>query len=312
MKLRQLSRLGWLALTCMVSACGPAALINPPAIHPAFASTAPQENYLPTGRLLFTSDRDGTAGDIYELRPESPLPTRLTSAAGFKNHARGAHGQNGLWLYEAVQETGTDIFLYADGQAMNLTAGPGDETSPDWSPENNRIVYASNRDLNWELYLQNLDGSSATRLTFSTANDQEPTWDPHSNTIAYTTNQDGRWSIILTNLDTMEARPLIPADTYVNNTMPAWSPDGSRMAFASSRDGNWEIYIINTDSSGMLRLTNDPGDDLSPTWSPDGTAIAFATNRDGNWEIYWMQVDGTAQLNLTNNPAVDQFPNWTN
>ena len=49
---------------------------------------------------------------------------------------------------------------------------------------------------------------------------------------------------------------------------------------------NREIYVMNADGSGVTRLTNASGWDLSGRWSPDGTRILFLSDRVGNDEIY--------------------------
>jgi Tol biopolymer transport system component/ABC-type branched-subunit amino acid transport system substrate-binding protein len=124
-----------------------------------------------------------------------------------------------------------------------------------------------------------------------------------------------------------------------------------KIAFRSDRSGNNDIYVMNGDGSGLIKLTNDPGDDDLPDWSPDGTRIAFCTrgevnvisadgsnqvqltnnsaddcfpswfpngtkivfgsDRDGNVEIYIMSVDGNNQTRLTNDPAFDGMPDWS-
>jgi TolB protein len=68
---------------------------------------------------------------------------------------------------------------------------------------------------------------------------------------------------------------------------------------------------MNVDGSGVIRLTDDPANDMFPAWSPDGQQIAFASGRDGNWEIYVMDADGGGVQNLTNNPAEDFSPSWS-
>ena len=58
---------------------------------------------------------------------------------------------------------------------------------------------------------------------------------------------------------------------------PAWSSDGSKLAFVSGT-GTAEIFIVNANGTGLKRLTNDAGaniTDNSPTWSPDGQKIAW-------------------------------------
>lgn len=85
------------------------------------------------------------------------------------------------------------------------------------------------------------------------------------------------------------------------------STTNGRIAFVSDRSGNQEIYSMNSNGTGVLRLTNNPADDLSPVWSPDGTKIIFSSDRSGNYQIYSMNANGTGVTRLTNN-AFDEIP----
>jgi Tol biopolymer transport system component len=87
----------------------------------------------------------------------------------------------------------------------------------------------------------------------------------------------------------------------------ALSPANGRIAFVSNRSGNQEIYTMKADGTGVLRLTNNPADDLSPVWSPDGTKIIFSSDRAGNYQIYIMNANGTGETRLTDN-AFDEIP----
>jgi Tol biopolymer transport system component len=87
--------------------------------------------------------------------------------------------------------------------------------------------------------------------------------------------------------------------------------ENGKIAFASTRDGNREIYVVNADTTGLARLTNDPGVDTDPAWSADGKRIAFTSTRTGSDEIYLMNEDGTGQTQLTSAPGSDSNPTWS-
>jgi hypothetical protein len=85
----------------------------------------------------------------------------------------------------------------------------------------------------------------------------------------------------------------------------------SRIAFAQFWNENLDIYVVNADGSGLIRLTDHLGYDVSPAWSPDGRRVAFTSERDGKGEIYAMNADGSGLTRLTNHPAEDYGPVWS-
>jgi len=176
-------------------------------------------------------------------------------------------------------------------------------SSPYEEPKGDKIVFISNRDGNYEIYMVNIDASELKRVTDSLGNEYWPDLSPDGNKVTFTyphsikSEEDSE--IFIINIDGSERKNL--TDNEVDDWDPCFSPDGFKIAFFSTRDGNSEIYIMNIDGTGQTRLTNNPGDDWDPCFSPDGTKIAFTSERDGNKEIYIMNVDGSNQTRLTYN-----------
>jgi Tol biopolymer transport system component len=174
---------------------------------------------------------------------------------------------------------------------------------------NGKIVFASTRDGNQEIYTMNADGTGPTRRTNNAASDFDPAWSPDGAKIAFLSNRSGNQEIY-----TMNADGTAQTQRTSNGGLdlqPTWSPDGTKIAFTSNRDGNLEIYTMNADGTVQTNRSNNPASDLNPSWSPDGTKIVFASTRDGNQEIYTMNADGTGQTRRTNNAAEDRDPVWS-
>ena len=62
------------------------------------------------------------------------------------------------------------------GNQLNLTNDPGDDRSPAWSPDGNRIAFMSNRDKNTEIYVMDADGGNQLNLTNNPHSDGSPAW----------------------------------------------------------------------------------------------------------------------------------------
>ena len=178
------------------------------------------------------------------------------------------------------------------------------------SDPNSRIVFASDRDGDYDIYSTYPDGSGLKRLTNNSGYDALPAWSPDGKKLAFVSDRHGSPEIYVMNADGSRVRRLT-RDNGPDNVLPAWSHDGQRIAFSSDRDGNREIYVMDANGDNQVNLTNDPGYDSSPSWSPDGRRITFNSRRDGNLEIYVMDSDGANQVRLTRNATSDEFPDWS-
>ena len=83
------------------------------------------------------------------------------------------------------------------------------------------------------------------------------------------------------------------------------------MLLGSDRDGNPEVYASNLGNQALVRLTNNPAQDVQPALAPDAIQIVYVSNQTGNNEIYLAGLDGRATVNLTNNAGDDQHPTWS-
>jgi TolB protein len=182
--------------------------------------------------------------------------------------------------------------MNADGSGKQRLVSNGS-----WSPDGRRIVFASTRDGNGEIYVMNADGSGQ-RIVEARPSTHEwsPEWSPTGRTIAFATDRDGNREIYAMNVDGSGQRNLTrhPLRDVESGMRFLWSPDGSRIAFASNRDSDVEIYVMNADGSEQRRVTRHRGYDEPLAWSPDGRRLAI--RRDGlkpRWAFVIVDVDGT-------------------
>jgi Tol biopolymer transport system component/DNA-binding winged helix-turn-helix (wHTH) protein len=205
----------------------------------------------------------------------------------------------------------------AKSTLVRLTNNSAIDCRPVWSPDGRTIVFSSNRDGKYEIYLMDADGSNVRRLTNNLADDVNPNWSPDGRRILFDSERDGNREIYVMDADGGN-QVRLTRNNSIDSTA-TFSPDGSLIAFASNRDTgppynpyNLDIYLMNIDGSNVRRIVDDPEYDVGPQWSPDGSKILFVTGRNGNFDVYEMNADGTGQRNLTADyDKADGAPIWS-
>ncbi len=166
-----------------------------------------------------------------------------------------------------------------------------------------RIVFASNRDGDWDIYSMDANGDNVVQLTNHPASDRFPAGSPDGRRIAFESERGVTPDLYVMDSDGSNVIRLTH-DNFLEGT-PSWTPDGTRFAFASFRFavGNWEIYAMDADGNNVINLTKHKWWDVKPSWSPDGSKIAFVSMRDGGFNtphhIFIINADGTERRNLT-------------
>lgn len=177
-------------------------------------------------------------------------------------------------------------------EAVQLTSLTGSSiVYPAWSPDGERIVFASDQDGDYELFVVRADGTGLTQITSNRALDTSPVFAPDGQSIVYASDFEspGFTEIYLRAPDGTTTRL---TDDAGSSFAPVFSPDGRRIAFVSDRTGDADIYIMDANGQRPFLLTIDDNnaEDRMPTFSRDGRFIVFASNRGGE-TFNWYAID---------------------
>jgi hypothetical protein len=189
---------------------------------------------------------------------------------------------------------------------LALAAAPSHAT---FAGKDGRVVFASNRDAQNDIYVMNADGSQQTRLTTDLSNDRSPSWSPEGRQIAFVSNRDGNFEIYKMNADGTNQTRL--TTNTARDDAPVWTADGSKIVFQRGGSSAGEIYSMNTDGTAQKNLTNDPAPDFTPATSARGSKIAFGSERGGSGGLFTMALNGRALTRVTTTSGTDGRPNWS-
>jgi Tol biopolymer transport system component len=240
---------------------------------PAGDLTAGQRALMSASILIET-----TAGDVAAAPPQAEFPARTAvspAETGVIAFASNRGGDFDIWAQEAG----------GVGAATLVAANIGEDVTPEWSPEGGKLLYVSDRDGDYEIYVRTLAGSEA-KLTDNTFADVHPTWSPTGDRILFSSNRGGSFfQIFSMRADGSDVRQV--GLVALNHAMsPRLSPDGGRIVFmratvaAAACQWNWDVWLMDADGNNQQRVTSRLGADLYPRWSPDGSRIVYASCRN--------------------------------
>ena len=219
-----------------------------------------------------------------------------------------------------------EVFVTSDEYqtTKQITHTPEAEADPSFSPDGKKLVYTSERDGYYNLYLAKMTRKEDFNFAYATLIEEEPLFgddgiersspqfSPDGKEIAYIEN---RKFLKVINLESKKVRQITDGTQhYDTDAYPfdyQWSPDGKWFALTlvtNMRQPYNDVGIVSANGDMKIyNITNDGYITGDPRWALDGNAVTFHSNRYGMRSHASWGSQNDAFICFMNQDAYDKF-----
>ena len=255
------------------------------------------------GTLAFSFD-----GELYTLTPGSePQKVKVRVAADGRDAIEKNVPVNGGFTEAKLSPNGKEFaFIFRgevfvssiDGKMVKrITNTPEQERSVSFNPDGRSLLYAAERNNNWNVYTMSLTRKEEPYFCISTvlkeapviataAEEYQPAFSPDGKEVAYLEDRD---TLKVVNLASKQSRTVLSGEknySYADGDQYyQWSPDSKWFLVQyglPDRIQTPEVGLVAADGKSEVRnLTQSGYDDFQPKWSVDGKMMIWGSDREG-------------------------------
>jgi tricorn protease len=210
------------------------------------------------------------------------------------------------------------------GTATRLTAHPGQELFPKFSPDGSQIAFTGQYDGDEQVYVVAANGGVPRRLTYYPArgplaprwgyDNQVYDWSPDGTAVLFRSMRYGHdltdTKLFLVSTESGLPQPLPMPESGAGDLSPdaklvVYSPLVRDFRTWKRYEGGWaqELYIFDLETYDIERVTDHPRADRDPMWI--GGRIYFSSDRDGTLNLYAYDIGTKQTEQLTDSDTWD-------
>jgi len=195
------------------------------------------------------------------------------------------------------------VFVYAGdlwtapvngGEARRLTAHPGIESSPKFSPDGAWIAFSGQYDGNTDVFVVPAEGGEPRRLTYHPGSDMVQDWTPDGRKILFSSNRyhpNRRSQLFTVGIDGGFPEQL----SIPRVALACYSPDGSHIAYTpvSNAFNTWKryrggrttpVWLIDLSDYAHVEIPHENASDTYPVWL--GDTVYFLSDRNNTMNLF--------------------------
>ena len=270
---------------------------------------------------IYTQKQGGKPSkvNVSLTRDDQEIPVTLSYTRGASEAVASPDGKQVAFIVRG------EVFVTSVeyGTTKQITHTPEAEEGLSFGADNRTLVYASERDGNWQLYKAEIERKEDLNFPNATLIKEEvllpsksvermyPKFSPDGKEVAFI---EDRIRLKVLNLETNKVRQVTDGSTWYELSGGfnyAWSPDGKWFTLefiGNKHDPYTDIALVSADGKGeLVNLTNSGYTSSSPKWTMDGNAILFTTERYGmRNHASWGSLDDVMMV-FVNQDAYDKF-----
>ncbi|HIT48119.1 MAG TPA: PD40 domain-containing protein [Candidatus Coprenecus stercoripullorum] len=252
----------------------------------------------------------------------------LLAAAGISAaSAQENAGDSPLWMrYSAISPDGTTIaFAYKGdiftvpvegGLAKQITSNSAFDSRPVWSPDGQKIAFASYRMGSADIFIVDREGGEPKRLTTHSANefpivfrndstilysasirpDAESMQFPSGYSQVYAVSTDGGRPSMFSTLPLEGIVFSADGKTILYHDLKGYEDTWRKHHTSSIARDIWSCTFEgdNVKDGNFRKITDFSGEDRNPVFAPDGKSFYYLSEQDGTFNIWHRNLEGNA------------------